>query len=124
MSKKILVVDDEEFVRKAVADKLKSDGFDVLEADNGEKAVEMALSGHPDLILLDVIMPKMDGIEAMKKIREDAWGKDVPLILLTRIEPDDKMLQEIINHKPTYYLVKSNYRIEDIVEKVKEKLGA
>ena len=123
MSKKILVVDDEEFIRKALAEKLKNEGFDVLEAEDGEKAVELALSSHPDLILLDVIMPKMDGVEAMRKIRENEWGKNVPLILLTRMEPDDQMLQEIIANKPTYYLVKSNYRIEDIVGKVKEKLG-
>ena len=123
MSKKILVVDDEEFIRKALAEKLKNEGFDVLEAEDGEKAVDLALSSHPDLILLDVIMPKMDGVEAMRKIRENEWGKNVPLILLTRMEPDDQMLQEIIANKPTYYLVKSNYRIEDIVGKVKEKLG-
>ena len=123
MSKKILVVDDEEFIRKALAEKLKNEGFDVLEAEDGEKAVDLALSSHPDLILLDVIMPKMDGVEAMRKIRENEWGKNVPLILLTRMEPDDQMLQEIIANKPTYYLVKINYRIEDIVGKVKEKLG-
>src|SRR3989344_3668659 len=106
MSKKILVVDDEEFIRKALAEKLKNEGFDVLEAEDGEKAVDLALSSHPDLILLDVIMPKMDGVEAMRKIRENEWGKNVPLILLTRMEPDDQMLQEIIANKPTYYLVK------------------
>ena len=121
-SKKILVVDDEDFIRQALADKLKSSGFDVIEAADGEEALKMAMENHPDLILLDVVMPKMDGIEAMKKIRQDDWGKNVPLILLTRVEPDDQMLQEIIENKPTYYLVKSNYRIEDVVNKVKEKL--
>ena len=121
-SKKILVVDDEDFVRQAIAGKLRDSGFEVLEAENGESAVTSALENHPDLILLDVIMPKMDGVEAMKKIRQDSWGRNVPLILLTRMEPDDQMLQEIIANKPTYYLVKSNYKIEDIVNKVKEKL--
>ncbi|PJE50523.1 MAG: response regulator [Candidatus Yanofskybacteria bacterium CG10_big_fil_rev_8_21_14_0_10_36_16] len=123
MSKKILVVDDEEFVLKALSDKLQQSGFEVFEASDGEEGLDAAFKNHPDLILLDVVMPKMDGIEVMKKLRQDNWGKDVPLILLTRLEPDDNMLQEIIANKPTYYLVKSNYRIEDVVNKVKEKLG-
>jgi|SRR3989344_1378977 len=121
-AKKILIVDDEDFIRQAISDKLKSSGFDVLEAADGEEALKVAEENHPDLILLDVVMPKMDGIEVMKRLRQDSWGKNVPLILLTRMEPDDQMLQEIIESKPTYYLVKSNYKIEDVVNKVKEKL--
>jgi two-component system, OmpR family, response regulator len=120
--KTILVVDDEEFFRGSLVDKLKASEFKVLEAGDGDDAIKAALEKHPDLILLDVIMPKTDGMTVMKKLREDDWGANVPIILLTQLEPDDKMLKEIVEAKPTYYLVKSKFRFDDIVEKVKEKL--
>jgi len=122
--KTILVVDDEDFFRQNLVDKLKQSGFNVLEAKNGDEALEVALENHPDLILLDVIMPKTDGMTTMRKLREDSWGTSVPIILLTQLEPDDEMLQEIIESKPTYYLVKSKFRFDDVVEKVRERLSS
>ena len=122
-AKKILVVDDEAATRKALADKLTQAGFTILEATDGEAGLASALTEHPDLILLDIVMPKMDGMNVLKKLREDAWGKQVPVILLTVLNPDDNMIKDVSAHEPSYYLIKTDWRLDDVVAKVKERLG-
>lgn len=126
--KKILiveVVEDEISLRNALRDKLVREGFTMLEAKDGEEGLEIALREHPDLILLDIIMPKMDGIEMMKQLREEnEWGKKVPIILLTNLNAsDDKINKAITDNEPAYYLVKSNWTINDLVEKIRERLS-
>jgi len=124
-SKKVLIVEDEEDLREAMVDKLTREGFQVNEARNGEEGLEVALKEHPDLILLDIVMPKMDGMTMMKKLREtNTWGEKVPIILLTNLSAsDDKIIKAIVENEPSYYLVKSDWKIEDIVNKVREQLG-
>jgi DNA-binding response OmpR family regulator len=127
-NKKILiveVVEDESSLRNALKDKLEREGFIMLEAKNGEEGLEVALSEHPDLILLDIIMPQMDGLTMMKKLRhENEWGKSVPIILLTNLSADDeKINQAITESEPAYYLVKSNWTINDLIGKIRERLS-
>lgn len=127
-SKKILIVEvieDETSLRTALHDKLTSEGFTVLEAKDGQEGLTTALREHPDLILLDIIMPEMDGITMMKKLRqENEWGKKVPIILLTNLSADDeKINQAITDNEPAYYLVKSNWTINDLIEKIRERLS-
>lgn len=122
--KRVLVIEDEQLTRQSLVDELSSAGFEALEAANGEDGLHMALREHPDLILLDIVMPKMDGITVMSKLREDPWGKDVPIIMLTVLDSDDAILEKIVENKPAYYLIKKNeLHAEEIVGKVKEKLG-
>ena len=124
MSKRILVVEDEQLTRQALVDELANEGFEVLQAINGEEGLNTALREHPDLVLLDIVMPKMDGITVMSKLREDSWGKNVPIIMLTVLDSDDAILEKIVENKPAYYLIKKNeLHAEEIVAKVKEKLG-
>lgn len=124
MTKRILVVEDEQLTRQALVDELAGEGFEVLQAVNGEEGLNTALREHPDLVLLDIVMPKMDGVTVMSKLREDAWGKDVPIIMLTVLDSDDAILGKIVENKPAYYLIKKNeLHAEEIVAKVKEKLG-
>lgn len=123
MSKKILVVEDEPDMRQALAESLQHEGFDALQAANGGEGLETAISRRPDLIILDILMPKMDGMEMMKKLRQyNAWGKKVPIILLTNLSADDKILPGIVEDEPSYYLVKSEWKIPNIIEKVREML--
>lgn len=90
MGKKILVVDDEESIVKIIAFNLKKEGYEVLSAGDGEQGFNIALSENPDLILLDIMMPKMDGYEVCKKLREKS---NVPIIMLTaRAEEVDKVV--------------------------------
>ena len=83
--KTILIIEDEKSLRNAVVDLLHAKSFLVIEAKNGREGMELALSKHPDLILLDLIMPEMDGMSVLKKIREDKWGVTVPVIILTNL---------------------------------------
>src|SRR3989344_3072802 len=123
-SKRVLVIEDEQLTRQALVDELTNQGYEALEAANGENGLSLALREHPDLILLDIVMPKMDGITVMSKLREDSWGKDVPIIMLTVLDSDDAILEKIVENKPAYYLIKKNeLHAEEIVGKVKEKLG-
>lgn len=121
----IEVVEDEATLRNVLRDKLTLEGFSVIEAKDGEEGLEIALSMHPNLILLDIVMPKMDGITLMKKLRqENEWGKKVPIILLTNLSADDEKINKAIaEYEPAYYLVKSNWSIGDLVDKIKERLS-
>jgi two-component system response regulator MprA len=124
-NKKILVIEDDPALRGVLHDKFTLDGFSVLEAKDGEEGLAMSLSEHPDIILLDIVMPRMDGLTVMKKLREmNEWGKNVPVVLLTNLSADDeKINQAIVDNEPAYYLVKSNWTISDLVEKVNERLS-
>ncbi len=121
MQKTVLVVEDEKGLINAIVESLHLRNFLTLEAKDGIAAVDSALQNHPDIILLDLIMPKMDGMTAFKKIREDAWGKNVPVIILTNLSAtNDELVKNIITDKPVYYLIKSDWKIHDIVDKIEE----
>jgi DNA-binding response OmpR family regulator len=122
LNKKILVVEDESPLRRALHDKLQLEGYTVLEALNGEEGLEIALREHPDLILLDVIMPKMDGLTMLKKLRENDWGKKVKIILLTSISDDVEVAHEV--KKGAYdSLVKSDTKMKEVVDRIRERLN-
>ena len=123
--KTILVVEDEISLLNALRDKLARENFAVLEAKNGEEGLEVALREHPDLILLDIVMPKMDGMTMLRKLRsENEWGKSVPVVILTNLtSADDQRNRDITELEPAYYLVKTDLKLDDVVAKVKERLG-
>ena len=119
--KTILIVEDEKSLRDAMVDVLKLKNFVPLEAKNGREGVVIALSKHPDLILLDLIMPEMNGMPALQKIREDSWGRDVPVIILTNLNAtDENLVEDIVTHKPLHYLIKSDWNIHDVIKKIDE----
>ncbi len=120
--KTILIVEDETPLRSALQEKFTREGFSVLEARDGEEGLKMAIEKHPDIILLDIIMPKMDGLTVLKKLHEDPKDKEIPVILLTNLS-DDQQVAEAIKEGVYEYLVKSDWKIADLVKEVKEKLG-
>ncbi|HSE35281.1 MAG TPA: response regulator [Candidatus Paceibacterota bacterium] len=122
-SKKVLIVEDEAPLRNAVSDILSFEGFQVFQAKNGQEGLDIALAEHPDLILLDLMMPVMDGLTMLEKLREDKeWGKSASVILLTNINDPDKVAQA--TEAGSYdFLVKSDWNIEDVVRKIKTRLG-
>src|SRR6266403_3267930 len=123
--KTILITEDEPPMLKILSDALTENAFDTMQAANGEQGLALALQRHPDLIIVDLLMPEMDGMTMMKKLREDAWGKTVPIIVLTNVNPDSNAtLQAIVANQPAYYFVKSDMKLETIVEKIKEVLSA
>jgi len=118
----ILIVEDEQPILNALALKLTHEGFSVLTATDGEEGLAIALKKRPDLLLLDILLPKIDGLDVMRRIRETTWGKSVPIILLTNLSPDDKITKQIVEDQPAYYLVKADWKLEDIVHKIHEAL--
>lgn len=119
---KILIVEDEVSQRNALHDKLVREGFTIFEAKDGQAGLEVALREHPDLILLDIVMPVMDGLTMLHTLRIDDWGKDVPVIILTNLSEAEKVAESL--ERGVYdYLVKSDWKLEDIAKKVRLKLG-
>lgn len=117
--KTILIVEDERNIREALRDALQDKNYSVLEAKNGKEGVSTALKHHPDLILLDLLMPEMDGITALEHIRADAWGEDVSVMILTNVNASkEKLVEDVATHKPLEYLIKSDWKIHDVIEKI------
>lgn len=126
--KKILIVEDEATLRHALRDKLDQEGFNVLEAANGQEGLAMALEQEPNLILLDIIMPVMDGLTMARRLRQEelSIGKlannHIPIILLTNLSGVENMA-EAQKHGIYSYLVKTDWKIENVVKKIKDTLG-
>ena len=117
----VLVVEDETALRTALVEMVGDAGFEMLEAADGKEGLKLALKEHPDLILLDLIMPVMDGMEMLNKLRKDKWGKNVYVYILTNKEPDDELIEEA-KRKPyrSSYLMKSECSITYIVDLVEK----
>lgn len=122
MGKKILIVDDEKDPRSALATAFRNEGFEVFEAGDGEEGLQLVLKEKPDLILLDIIMPKINGLEVLERIKGDESTKHIKVILLTVLE-DMESVSRAIEHGGQDYFVKTNWKLQDIVDKVKEKLA-
>lgn len=120
---KILVVEDEQSYQLLLKDQLAQSGYKVIGASDGEKGLSIAIKEQPNLILLDLRMPKMDGMTMLDLLRQDAYGKSAKVIILTNFEPDDKVLQKVVADKPTYYFIKSDIKLDDLLEKIKELLS-
>jgi len=118
MDKKILVVDDTKSYLFIISETLRGAGFAVITAENGEEGLVAVAEEKPDLILLDITMPKMDGIEMSRKLKES--GTNVPIIFLTNMN-DIKHISEGLENANDY-IIKADTSADDIVVKVKEKL--
>ncbi len=122
--RKILIIEDETSVADALKDALSVLNLQTFEAKDGESGFKIALREHPDLILLDILMPKVDGITVLRQLRADAWGKTVPIIILTNVSPDsDAAINAVVENQPAFYLIKSDIKLEDVVEKIKQVLN-
>lgn len=119
---KILVVEDEAPLLNAMSIKLKKLGFIVFQGHDGVEGLQVALQEHPSLVVSDIVMPNMNGLKMLEQIRQDAWGKSVPVILLTNLSENEDM--ERANALGVLdFLVKSNWRLDDITNKIKERLA-
>ena len=115
--KKILVIDDELAYVKLLSDKLKA-AHEVFSAHDGKKGLEIAEKEKPDLVLLDISMPVMDGLEMLKQLRESSFGKHMKVIMLTNLEPTEDIIKKAAADQPSSYVIKSDTSLEDLVKKV------
>ena len=120
-TKRLLIIEDDGVLRKALSDYLVAEGFDVSCAEDGEVGVDMALSETPDLVLLDIVLPKKDGYQVLKEIKANAKTNLVPIVLLTNLGSINDV-EKALELGATTYLVKSDYRLEEITTKIKEIL--
>lgn len=123
MAPTVLIIEDDKVLLKALAFVFKAEGLGVLTAETGEKGLKMALTYKPSIILLDIVLPGIRGTEVFNRLKRDPWGKDVPVIILTNLEPDDDVLNACVGQEPKYYLIKANSRLDEIKDKVNEVLG-
>lgn len=121
--KKILIIEDELPLLKALVQKFTKENFSIFEATDGLEGFKTAIVEHPDLILLDILMPRMDGLTMLSNLRKNAWGATVPVIILTNIGANTKVLDNIIKNQPAYYFLKSKIKLEKIVEKARDVLN-
>jgi len=122
MRKTILFIEDESALQKTFGDLLRQEGYEMISALDGEIGLRLAKLKKPDLILLDLILPKMHGFEVLKKLKEDKETKDIPIIILTNLEGIGDV-EKAINLGATTYLVKAHYSLEEVVGKIKKALG-
>lgn len=120
--KKILFIEDEAALQESLGEVLEQEGFDVLRATDGQKGLELAQTKNPDLILLDLILPKMDGFEILKRIKADKNTQLIPVIILTNLE-NAADIGRALELGATTYLVKANYSLDDVLRKVREAIG-
>lgn len=119
---KVLIVEDEASLRNILGDKLTSAGIEVLLAKDGKEALEIALRERPALILLDLLLPEVSGIQVLQKLQADDWGKDATVIVLTNVSKQEKIADAVLAGS-SEYLIKSDWTIKEITAKVKEKLA-
>jgi len=121
--KHVLIAEDEEMILETLTDLLEEAGFRITKTVNGRMAKEQALMLKPDLLLFDIQMPEMTGLEALKEIRNDAaWGANVPVIFLTNIG-DVRNVAGALELQAYDYLIKSDMSLDDVIQVVKRKLG-
>jgi len=118
---KILFIEDEVSLQKAAIDFLKSEGYLVASAYDGESGLALAEKEQPDLILLDLILPKKDGFHVLEELKKQKGTKDIPVIVFTNLG-DTKDIERAIELGATTYLVKANYSLSEVIEKIRRSL--
>jgi len=121
LKKSILLVEDDEPILGILQDKLSREGLEVIIARDGREGLKQALKHHPTLILLDILMPSMDGIEMLKRLRKDTWGRKADVVILTNLSYEVKE-EEVAAQGVSDYWVKSDWKIDDIARQVKKRL--
>jgi len=122
MPKTILFIEDESALQKTFGEILSQEGYEMIPALDGETGLEVAKTKKPDLILLDLILPKVHGFDVLKQLKEDPGTKGIPVIILTNLEGIGDV-DRAIGLGATTYLVKAKYTLEEVLEKIKKALG-
>ncbi|MCX6760767.1 MAG: response regulator [Candidatus Nealsonbacteria bacterium] len=121
MAKTILIIEDDQFLRELMVRKIVSEGFNCLESETGEGGIEKIKKEKPDLVLLDIVLPGIDGIEVLKKIKEDPDVKSIPVVILSNLAGPEE-IERGLNLGAADYLIKAHLTPREIIEKAKEFL--
>jgi DNA-binding response OmpR family regulator len=118
MTKKILIIEDDKFLRELIGQKLLKEGYDIVEAVDGEKGIKSIKEEKPDLVLLDLILPGMDGFEVLTKVKEDAGIAQIPVIILSNLGQKDD-IEKGLKMGAVDYLIKAHFTPGEIIDKIK-----
>lgn len=121
--KKILIIEDYAVLARMYQNKLRADGFEVEVALDGEKGEKMVKEFKPDLVLLDIMLPKKDGLEILEGVKKDPETADIPIILLTNLGGPPETIERGLQLGAVAYLVKANYTPRQVIDLVKETLA-
>ena len=121
--RRILLVEDDRFLRKAAETTLKQQGFTVITAADGEEALRVARSEPLDLILLDLIMPKLNGFQVLNALKKDAPTANIPVIILSNLG-QDRDVQQAMEAGATAYFIKADLSLQALVQRVEQALVA
>lgn len=122
MEKRILIVEDEQAMLHALQEAFILHGIPTLIAMDGREGLSVALAEHPEIILLDLLMPVMDGFTMLEELRKDAWGKGVKVMVLTNFSNDD-VRRRVAPHNICEFIVKADCGIDEVVAKVETALA-
>lgn len=118
MAKKILIIEDDKFLRRLIGQKLINEGYNILEAVDGEEGLKKVKTDKPDLILLDLILPGIDGFEVLAKVKSDPDVSSIPVIILSNLDQKEKGLKM----GAIDYLIKAHFTPGEIIEKIRAAL--
>ena len=118
MASKILIAEDDQFILKAMTTKLTKEGYEVKIAVDGVQLMDLLKSYIPDLIILDLLMPKKDGFEVIKEVKEDPKLKNIPILIASNLGQSSD-IQQVLNLGATDYIIKSEFTLESLVQKIK-----
>ena len=121
MASKILVAEDDQFILKAMTTKLTKEGFEVKIAVDGVQVLDILKSYIPDLIILDLLMPKKDGFEVLKEVKGVQRLKNIPILIASNLGQEND-IQQVLALGATDYLIKSEFTLESLVQKIKNIL--
>ena len=115
--KKILIIEDDKFLRELIAQKLLKEEYDIVEAVDGEKGIKAIKEEKPDLVLLDLILPGIDGFEVLSKTKEDPAVSEIPIIILSNLGQKDD-IERGLKMGAIDYLIKAHFTPGEIIEKI------
>jgi two-component system alkaline phosphatase synthesis response regulator PhoP len=121
---RILLVDDDPLLVRMYQKKFENDGYEVITANDGEDVFQKLSTTRPDLILLDIMMPKMNGLQVLEQIKATEAIKTIPVVMLSNVSGSESDTMQALELGAVAYLVKSNYTPKEVVQKVKEILSA
>ena len=121
MASKILIAEDDQFILKAMTTKLTKEGYEVKIAADGVQLMDILKSYLPDLIILDLLMPKKDGFEVLKEVKADPKLKNIPILIASNLGQSSD-IQQVLNLGATDYIIKSEFTLESLVQKIKNIL--
>lgn len=120
-NKKVLIVEDDSFLQGLASTKLEKEGFSVVAAASGDEAIKLLATSTPDCILLDLVLPGMDGYEVLKNIRQSATTSKIPVIVFSNLS-EEKDIKQAKDLGATDFMIKSNFTLDELSDRIKEIL--